>query len=34
MATQYKNLIDGKMIDTGEWCDKCGDWFGSDCDIQ
>lgn len=21
MATQYKNLIDGKMIDTGEWLD-------------
>ena len=21
MATQYKNLINGEMIDTGEWCD-------------
>lgn len=21
MPTQYKNLIDGKMIETGEWCD-------------
>ena len=21
MATQYKNLINGKMIETGEWCD-------------
>ncbi|HAU22352.1 MAG TPA: aldehyde dehydrogenase, partial [Erythrobacter sp.] len=21
MVTKYKNLIDGKMIETGEWCD-------------